>query len=59
MNIMIIAAGVLGLAVVAYALVDLAVDAVRRRRVVDVALAVVIAVATVWALLAFGDRLLK
>jgi hypothetical protein len=59
MNIVIIAAGVLGLAVVAYALVDLAIDAVKRRRVVDVAVALVIAVATVWALLAFGDHLLK
>lgn len=59
MNVVIIAAGVLGLAVVAYALVDLAVDAVRRRRVVDVGVALVVAVATVWALLAFGDRLLK
>lgn len=59
MNVVIIVAGIVGLAVVAYVLFELAVDAFRRRRVLDVAVAVAVAVATVWALLAFGDRLLR
>ena len=59
MHILIIAAGILGLCVFAYALFELIVDAVRRRQPLDVAIAVVAAVLTVWALLAFGDHLLR
>ena len=52
-------AGVLGLAVVrGHALVELVIDAVRRDDV-DVALAVVVAVVTVWALLGVRRRLLR
>ena len=59
MHILIIAAGIVGLCVSAYALFELIVDAVRRRQPLDVAIAVVAAVLTVWALLAFGDHLLR
>lgn len=59
MDVIIIVAGILGIGVAGYALLALAVDALRQRQTIDIALAVAVAVLTVWALLAFGDRLLK
>ena len=59
MHILIVAAGIVGLCVSAYALFELITDAVRRRQPLDIAIAVAVAVLTVWALLAFGDYLLR
>lgn len=59
MNVIIVAAGILGLAAAGYFLVEMTVDAVRRREYLDIAVAVAVVVATVWLLIAFGDRLLQ
>jgi hypothetical protein len=59
MHILIVAAGIVGLCISAFALFELGVGAVRRRRPLDIIVAIVVAVLTVWALLAFGDYLLR
>jgi hypothetical protein len=59
MSTLIIVAGILGIAIAGYALIELGIDAVRRHQIVDIVLALAFAVLTVWALLAFGDRLLR
>jgi len=59
MDVVILIAGVAGLAVAAYAFVSLTVDAVRRREFLDVVAAVVVAIAVVYALIAWGDRLIR
>ena len=58
-NWVILIAGVAGLACAAYGLVALSVNAWRRRRYADIAAAVVVAVATVLLLVAFGDRIVR
>lgn len=50
-------AGVAGLLIAGYGLVSVALRARRTRRYCDIAVAVVVAVAVVAALLAFGERL--
>ena len=59
MNVVLVVAGVAGLAVAAWFFIDLLVDAVRRRQYLDVSIAAAVMVATVWLLFAFGDRLLQ
>ncbi|HJW76843.1 MAG TPA: hypothetical protein VJ787_14470 [Thermoleophilia bacterium] len=59
MNTVIIVAGVAGLAIAAYAFIDLTVSSVRRRRVLDIAIVVAAAAATIASLLVWGDRLLQ
>jgi len=59
MHILIIVAGTVGLCVSAYALFELVTDAGRRRQPLDIVIAIVVAVLTVWALLIFGDQLLR
>ena len=59
MNIVIAVAGLAGLAVAGYFLVELVIDAVRRRQFLDVGLAVGVIVLTVWLLLTYGDALLQ
>ena len=59
MNLVIIVTGIVGLAVAAYALIDITVAAGRRRRFLDVALVVAAAAATILVLLTWGDRLLQ
>ncbi len=59
MNVVIIVTGIIGLAVAAYALIDLAMAAGPRRRLLDVALVIAAAAATIAALLTWGDRLLQ
>ena len=58
-NWVILIAGVVGLAVAGYGLVALTGQAVRRRRYLDIVLAVAVAVTTVVLLAAFGDRLVR
>jgi hypothetical protein len=57
-NLVIIVTGVVGLAVAVYALVDIAVSA-GRHRLLDIALVLAAAAATIAALLTWGDRLLQ
>ena len=59
MNVVILVAGVIGLAVAVYAVVDIARSARGRRRLLDLVLVIVAAAATIAALLTWGDRLLQ
>ena len=59
MNVVIVVAGIAGLAVATFFLVELIVDALRRRQFLDVAVAVAVAVAVVWLLFTYGDSLLQ
>ena len=59
MNVVIIVAGVVGLAVAAFFLVELVVDAVRRRQFLDIGVAAAVVVLTVWLLFTYGDALLQ
>jgi hypothetical protein len=59
MNVIIIAAGAVGLAVAAYFLVELVIDAVRCRQFLDIGVAVAVVVLTVWLLFTYGDVLLQ
>jgi len=59
MNVVILVAGILGLLVCGFAMVELVVDAVRYRHYVDILLAVGVAVGTVLLLLSFGDSLMR
>ncbi len=58
-SVVILIAGIAGLAVAGYGLVTLSLDAVRRRQYVDVAVAVAVAAGVVVALVLWGDRLLR
>jgi hypothetical protein len=58
-NWVILIAGIAGLGVAVYGLVAATVQATRRRRYLDIVLAVAAAVATVWLLVAFGDRIIQ
>jgi threonine/homoserine efflux transporter RhtA len=58
-NVAIVVAGVVGLAVAAFFFGELVIDAGRRRQVLDIAVAVAVVVATVWLLLVYGDALLQ
>ena len=51
--------GVLGLVLAVYGFVSLGTSAVRHRRYADVVVAVLVAVAIIAALIAFGDRLVR
>jgi hypothetical protein len=58
-NLVILIAGIVGLALAAYGFVTLTVDAVRRRQYADIVVAAVVVVAVVVALILYGDRLLR
>ena len=59
MDLVIAIAGVIGLGLAVYGFGSLVWASVERRRPLDAVLAVAVAVATVWLLVAFGDRLLR
>ncbi len=59
MSVVIVLAGVVGLAVAAFFLVELVVDALRRRQFLDVGIAAGVVVLTVWLLFTYGDSLLQ
>jgi hypothetical protein len=58
-NLVIVIAGIAGLAVSGYAFVALVRDSLRSRRYIDIAVAVAVAVAVVYALIVYGDRLIR
>lgn len=58
-NLVILIAGVAGLAVAAYGFVVLARDAARQRQWLDIAVAALVVVGVVWFCIAFGDTLLR
>jgi hypothetical protein len=59
MNLAILVAGIVGLAVAAFFFVELLVDALRRRQFIDVGIAAGVVVLTVWLLFTYGDGLLQ
>ena len=59
MNVIIIVAGVVGLAVATFFLAELLVDAVRRRQFLDIGVAAGVVALTVWLLFTYGDSLLQ
>ena len=59
MNLAILAAGIVGLAVAAFFFVELLVDALRRRQFIDVGIAAGVVALTVWLLFTYGDGLLQ
>jgi hypothetical protein len=58
-NFIIIAAGVVGLAVATFFLVELLIDALRHRQFLDIGIAAGVVVLTVWLLFTYGDSLLQ
>jgi hypothetical protein len=58
-SLIIVIAGVAGLAVAAFFLAELVVDALRRRQFLDVGVALAVAAFTVWLLFTYGDALLQ
>jgi len=58
-SLVIVIAGVAGLAVAAFFLVELVIDALRRRQFIDVGIALGVAAFTVWLLFTYGDALLQ
>lgn len=58
-SVVILIAGIAGLAVAGYGLVTLSLDAVRRHHYLDIVFAVAVAAAVVVALVLWGDRLLR
>jgi hypothetical protein len=58
-SLLIVIAGVAGLAVAAFFLAELVVDALRRRQFLDVGVAIAVAAFTVWLLFTYGDALLQ
>ncbi len=59
MNLFIIVAGVVGLAVATFFLVELLVDSLRRRQYLDIGIAAGVVVLTVWLLFTYADSLLQ
>jgi hypothetical protein len=59
MNLAILVAGIVGLAVAAFFFVELLVDALRRRQFIDIGIAAGVVVLTVWLLFTYGDGLLQ
>ena len=59
MSLAIIVAGIVGLAVAAFFVVELLVDALRRRQFIDVGVAACVVALTVWLLFTYGDSLLQ
>jgi hypothetical protein len=59
MNLAILVAGIVGLAVAAFFFVELLVDAFRRRQFIDLGIAAGVVVLTVWLLFTYGDGLLQ
>jgi hypothetical protein len=58
-NLVILIAGIVGLAVAGYGFVTLSLDAWRRRQYVDIVVAAGVALAVVVLLIGYGDRLLR
>ncbi len=58
-NLVILIAGVAGLAIAGFGFVALTRDAARRHQWLDIALAAILVVVVVWFLLSFGDRVLR
>jgi hypothetical protein len=59
MSVIILIAGIAGLAIAGYGLLTLTRDALRRRQYADIAVALAVAVGVVAALLLWGDSLLR
>jgi hypothetical protein len=58
-NLVIIIAGIAGLAVAGYAFLALVRDSLRSRHYVDIVIGALVAAAVVYALVFYGDRLIR
>jgi hypothetical protein len=58
-GVLIIVLGAVGLAVVLAALVDVFIDAGRKRQYLDILVVVGVAAVTVWLLFAYGDVIMQ
>jgi hypothetical protein len=58
-NLAIAIVGIVGLLIAAGLLVELVVDAVRHRQWIDIPLSLAVVAATIWALIEYGDRILR
>lgn len=59
MNVLIIVLGAVGLLVALLAIVDVCVDAGRRRQYLDIGIILAVAVVTVVLLIAYGDVIMR
>lgn len=59
MGVVIVVLGIVGLCVAAGAIVDVAVDAGRKRQVLDIAVVLAAGGLTVWLLIAYGNVLMQ
>jgi hypothetical protein len=59
MGVVILVLGVVGLCVALAAVVEVTVDAGRKRQYLDIAIVLAIAALTVWLLIAYGDVLMQ
>ena len=59
MNPLILTIGVLGVVIATWFFMDLAIDAIRRREFLDLVIATLLLGAVVWAIVAYGDRLMR
>jgi hypothetical protein len=59
MGVVILVLGIVGLCVALAAVVEVAVDAGRKRQYLDIAIVLALAVITVWLLIAYGDVLMQ
>jgi hypothetical protein len=58
-NNAIVIVGIVGLLVAGGLLIELVVDAVCHRHWIDVPLSLAVVAVTIWALIAYGDRILR
>jgi hypothetical protein len=59
MGVVILVLGVVGLCVALAAIVEVVVDAGRKRQYLDIAIVLVAAALSVWLLIAYGDVLMQ
>jgi hypothetical protein len=59
MGVVILVLGVVGLCVALAAVVEVTVDAGRKRQYLDIAIILAVAALTVWLLIAYGDVLMQ
>lgn len=59
MNSVIAIVGIVGLLIAAGFLIELVVDAGRQRQWIDIPLALAVVAVAIWALVEYGDRLLR
>jgi len=59
MGLVIVILGVIGLCVALGAVVEVVIDAGRKRQFIDIGIVLIVVALTVWLLIAYGDVLLQ